>query len=408
MDPMTHRRLSEDLRSVNLADPLSFSRPDLHDIWRRFRREAPVYLHPETEKGPSFWVLSRYADVRSLYQDHRRFSSKPGNMLPSLHKPGGDPAAGIALALTDAPRHHAMRSALLKAFGPRSRDLIVNRLQPRVDRLIERVTGAGPVDFAKEVAEKISMGTICDLLGFPAADHDRLLTLSRQALSSDEVDQTDEQAWVARNELLLHCQDLVEARRSHPADDLVSAMVGCLVDGEPMTNEHLVVNCYGFILAGDQTSRLAMVDSLVAFRDFPQEWEALKQGHRDIGSAVEEVVRWASPVMHVARTVVEDVDVGGHTLRAGDTVTGWNTSANRDDAAFEKPDTFNLGRTPNQHLGFGHGAHFCFGAFLGRAEIGALLSTLVRRVDDLYVHSDQPGVYSTFLHGYSSLTVELS
>ena len=405
---MTHTTLSEDVQSLNLADPVTFSRPELHDMWRRLRSEAPVYLHPETEQGPAFWVVSRYSDVRALYQDHRRFSSRAGNMLPSLHKPGGDPAAGMALALTDAPAHQLMRSALLKAFTPRSRDLIVNRLQQRVDSLIDVVLGAGPVDFAKEVAEKVSMGTICDLLGFPAADHSELLALSRQALSSDEIDQTDEQAWVARNELLLHCQDLVEERQRRPTDDLVSAMVTCRVEGRPLTIEQLVVNCYGFILAGDQTSRLAMVEAMVAFRDFPPAWQALTQQQCEIGTAVDEVVRWSSPVMHVGRTVVEDVELGGETLRAGDIVTGWNTSANRDEAAFAEPDRFDVGRTPNPHLGFGYGAHFCFGAFLGRAEIGAVLDVLVRRVRDLSVQEDEARLYSTFLHGFSSVTVELN
>lgn len=405
---MTHSSLSEEIESINLADPSTFSRVDLHDVWRRFRAEVPVYLHPETEAGPSFWVLSRYEDVRRLYQDNERFSSRPGNMLPSLHKPGGDPAAGMALALMDAPRHNAMRSKLLKAFSPRIRELIVNRLQQRVDALIDDIRGIGPVDFAKEVAEKVSMETICDLLGFPFADHDHLLGLSRQALSSDEIDQTDEQAWVARNELLLYCQDLVEERRRNPTEDLVSAMTTCRIEGELFTTEELIVNCYGFILAGDQTSRLAMIDSLVAFREFPQQWDALKQGRCELVTAVDEVVRWATPVMHVGRTVLSDLEFSGQTFREGDIVTGWNTSANRDETTFEDPDSFNLGRAPNPHLAFGHGPHFCFGAFLGRAEIGAVFKTLARSVDDIVVHDDQRPLYSTFLHGFSSLTVELT
>lgn len=401
------RIMSEGIESINLADPRTFSRDDLHDVWRRFRTEAPVYRHPETEAGPPFWVLTRYEDVRALYQDHERFSSRPGNMLASLHKPGGDPAAGMALALTDAPQHNTMRSTLLRAFSPRIRELIVNRLQERVDSLIDGVRGNGPVDFASEVAEKVSMGTICDLLGFPAEDHDELLGLSRQALSSDDLDQTDQQAWVARNELLLRCQDLIEERRRNPTEDLITAMTTCRVDGELLTIDQLVVNCYGFILAGDQTSRLAMVDALVAFQEFPRQWEALKQGRCAIGTAVDEVVRWATPVMHVGRTVVHDLEFAGRHFHEGDIVTGWNTSANRDAAAFAQPDTFNLDRAPNHHLAFGYGPHFCFGAFLGRAEIGTVLTTLARTVDDIVVH-DKRRLYSTFLHGFGSLTVELN
>jgi cytochrome P450 len=386
---------------------MTFARLDMAAVWRRFRAEAPVHRHRETGHGRPFWVLSRYRDVRALYQDDERFSSHHGNMLTSLHKPQGDPAAGMMLALTDAPRHHTMRSILLKAFSPRSRELVVNRLETRVAALLRDGMARGTFDFARDVAERVSMGTICDLLGFPPADHDRLLDLSREALSSDEADQTDEQAWTARNELLLYCQDIAEERRRNPADDLVSAMATCTIDGTPMTVEELVVNCYGFILAGDQTSRLAMVGGLLAFTRFPAQWAALRDGRVPVASAVDEVLRWTTPVMHVGRTAVTDVEVDGHTIRAGDVVTGWNTAANADEEVFGEPGTLDLGRAPNPHLTFGFGPHFCFGAYLGRAEVRAVLETLCREVADIELRGAAKPLYSTFLRGYGSLPVEL-
>jgi cytochrome P450 len=399
--------LDLDLAAVDLTDPMTFAHLDMAEVWRRFRTEAPVHRHPETEHGRAFWVLSRYSDVRALYQDDERFSSHHGNMLASLHKPHGDPAAGMMLALTDAPRHHTMRSILLKAFSPRSRELVVNRLEARVAALLRDAMSKGTFDFARDVAERVSMGTICDLLGFPEADHDRLLDLSRQALSSDEAEQTDEQAWTARNELLLYCQDVAEERRRHPVDDLVSAMATCTIDGRPMTDEELVVNCYGFILAGDQTSRLAMVGGLLAFTRFPAQWEALRDGRVPVAAAVDEVLRWTTPVMHVGRTAVTDVEIDGHPIRKGDIVTGWNTSANADDEVFAEPGALDLGRAPNPHLTFGFGPHFCFGAYLGRAEVRAVLETLCRNVADIELRGAARPLYSTFLRGYGSLPVEL-
>ena len=396
-----------DLAAVDLTDPMTFADLDMAEVWRRFRAEAPVHHHPGTERGRAFWVLSRYRDVRALYQDDERFSSHHGNMLASLHKPHDDPAAGMMLALTDAPRHHTMRSILSKAFSPRSRDLVVNRLEARVAALLHDAMGKGTFDFARDVAERVSMGTICDLLGFPAADHDRLLELSRQALSSDEADQTDEQAWTARNELLLYCQDVAVARRGNPLDDLVSAMATCTIDGRPMTDEELVVNCYGLILAGDQTSRLAMVGGLLAFARFPDQWEALRDGRVPMAAAVDEVLRWTTPVMHVGRTAVTDVEIGDRTIRKGDIVTGWNTSANADEDVFPEPGVFDLGRTPNPHLTLGFGPHFCFGAYLGRAEVRAVLETLCREVADIELRGAARPLYSTFLRGYGSLPVEL-
>jgi cytochrome P450 len=396
-----------DLAAVDLAEPLTFSRFDMGDVWRRFRAEAPVYRQPETPDCPPFWVLSRYRDVRALYQDDVRFISAPGNMLASLRKPHGDAAAGKMLALTDAPRHQQMRSMLLKPFSRRIREFVMHRLQKRVEQLLTDAMREVTFDFARDFAERVSMGTIGDLLGFPVGDHARLLDLSRESLSSDEVDQTAEQAWTARNELLLYCAEHAERRRRDPGDDLVSAMAVGTVDGTPMTLDELTLNCYGFILAGDQTSRLAMVGGLLALIRFPEQWNALKSGRVPVSSAADEVVRWATPVMHVARTARTDVEIDGRLIRAGDIVTGWNTSANRDEEVFTDPDTFDLGRAPNPHLAFGYGPHFCFGAYLGRAEIAAVLRALCRTAAHVELRGEPRPLYSTFLQGYSSLPVQV-
>ncbi|MGQ4348253.1 cytochrome P450 [Streptomyces sp. SAS_275] len=398
---------ADDLNRVDLTDPSTFLRTDMEDFWRRVRTEQPVYLHPATDRGSPFWVVSRHADVMAVLQDAERFSSQPGNMMSSLHKPGGDPAAGKILALTDAPRHNAMRTILLKAFSPRIRKGVTDKLQQRVDQILGHGIGTGTFDFAKEVAEVIPMGTICDLLGFPSTDHKYVLDLSREAVSADDEGQTEEDVWLSRNELLIYSQEIIETRREDPQDDLISAMATCRINGEPMTDDEVVVNCYGFILAGDHTSRLAMVGALLAFAQHPDQWRALKEGRVSIASAVEEIVRWTTPAMHIGRTATADVTIGGRTIREGEHVILWITSANRDESVFPDPHRFDLARTPNKHLGFGFGPHFCFGSYLGRAEIAAVLKTLVSRVDRIELTGDPKALYSTFLRGYSSLPVSL-
>ncbi|MFF1520343.1 cytochrome P450 [Streptomyces sp. NPDC058305] len=398
---------ADDLNRVDLTDPSTFLRTDMEDFWRRVRTEQPVYLHPATDRGSPFWVVSRHADVMAVLQDAERFSSQPGNMMSSLHKPGGDPAAGKILALTDAPRHNAMRTILLKAFSPRIRKGVTDKLQQRVDQILGHGVGTGTFDFAKEVAEVIPMGTICDLLGFPSTDHKYVLDLSREAVSADDEGQTEEDVWLSRNELLIYSQEIIETRREDPQDDLISAMATCQINGEPMTDDEVVVNCYGFILAGDHTSRLAMVGALLAFAQHPEQWRALKEGRVSIASAVEEIVRWTTPAMHIGRTATADVTIGGRTIREGEHVILWITSANRDESVFPDPHRFDLARTPNKHLGFGFGPHFCFGSYLGRAEIAAVLKTLVSRVDRIELTGDPKALYSTFLRGYSSLPVSL-
>lgn len=398
---------ADDLNSVDLTDPKTFLHTDMEDFWRRVRADQPVYLHPATDRGSEFWVVSRHSDVMAVLQDPERFSSQPGNMMSSLHKPGGDPAAGKILALTDAPRHNAMRTILLKAFSPRIRKGVTDKLQQRVDHVLGHAVGTGTFDFAKEVAEVVPMGTICDLLGFPSTDHKYVLDLSRETVSADDEGQTEEDVWLSRNELLIYCQEIIEARRESPQDDLISAMATCRINGEPMTDDEVVVNCYGFILAGDHTSRLAMVGALLAFSQHPDQWLALKEGRVSIASAVEEIVRWTTPAMHIGRTATAEVTIGGQTIREGDHVILWNTSANRDESVFSDPHSFDLARTPNKHLGFGFGPHFCFGSYLGRAEITAVLKTLISRVDRIELMGDPKALYSTFLRGYSSLPVSL-
>lgn len=404
---MNHRSSSapvEDLGRLNLADPATFVRPDIADLWRRLRTEQPVYLHPATPQGPEFWVLTRYVDVLSVYKDPETFSSRRGNMLTSLLT-GGDPASGNLLAVTDPPRHSAVRAMLLKSFSPRVLRQVADGVRDRAERLVTAAVTRGACDFAKDVAEQLPMGTICDLLGVPASDHAELLRLSKQSLSSDEPDQSAEDTRLARNEILLYFADLAHHRRSRPRDDVISALATCRIDGRPLTEEEVVLNCYGLVLAGDETSRLAMTGAVVTFARDPEQWRALTTGRVSLSDAVEEILRWTTPAMHVGRTAQADTIIGGHRIRAGDLVTVWNISANRDEEIFADPETFDLARSPNKHLTFGHGPHFCLGAYLGRAEVAAVVDHMRRTVDEIELSAEPRPLYSTFLRGYSSVPV---
>jgi cytochrome P450 len=391
--------------NVNLADPDTFPDVGLDEYWRLRRAEQSPYLHPATASGPPFWVLSRYRDVLTLYQDHERFSSYAGNMLPSLHKPGGDPAAGKILALTDPPRHTAVRAMLLKSLTPRTRNYIVTQLQNRVNGLIAAAREQGTVDFAAVVAQRIPIATICDLVGFPTEDHALLLEWSMKALAADGDEDVGDDVWAARNDLLLYCAELAEERRAEPRDDLLSALVMGTVGGEPLSTEEVILNLYGLLLAGDQTARMAMTGAVHALAQHPQQWRALKSGDVPMAAAVEEILRWTTPLTHVGRTATTDVEMGGQLIAAGDLVTGWNSSANRDPESFAEPDVFDLVRTPNKHLSLGHGHHFCLGSYLGRAEVTAVLSALCPTVESIELCGIPTRTRSTVLQGFDSLSV---
>jgi cytochrome P450 len=403
---MSPRTAAEDLAQVNLTDPATFVQPAMEDVWRRLREEHPVYLHPATETTPEFWVLTRYEDVLSVYKDPGRFVSRRGNMITSLMK-GGDPGGGKMLAVMDAPRHTALRTTLLKSFSPRALQHVVDKVRVRADQRVAAAVDAGTCDFAAEVADHIPMGTICDLLGVPPSDQAELLRLSKQALSSDDAEQSEEDVWLARSEILLYFAELAEFRRSVPKDDLISTLATAHVDGAPLTEEELVLNCYGLILAGDETSRLAATGAVWHFSQNPDSWDALRTGRVPLPAAVEEILRWTTPAMHLGRTAATDVEIGSRTITAGDTVTAWNVSANRDETVFTDPYVFDPARTPNRHLTFGYGPHFCLGAYLGRAEIAAVVDALLRTVDRIEAQREPEPVYSTFLRGFSSLTVRL-
>ncbi|AOR31275.1 cytochrome [Streptomyces fodineus] len=396
-----------DLDAVDLTDPRTFVPPgpgDLHDLWQRFRTERPVHHHRPTAGRPGFWALTRYADVLAVYKDNDRFTSERGNVLATLLQ-GGDSAAGKMLAVTDGSRHRAIRNLMLRSFSPRALHHVVEQVRTRTRDLLAQVLDRDGFDYAEAIAEHIPMGTICDLMAVPPQDRQPLLDWNKQVLSADSSDGTAEDAWLARNEILLYFSDLARSRRRTPGDDVISALATGEIDGRPLTEEEIVLNCYSLIIGGDESSRMASIGAVLGFLEHPGQWRAFKAGEVGVDSATEEVLRWTTPAMHFGRRALVDVEIGGRTIPAGDVVTLWNSSANFDESVFADPRRYDLGRTPNKHVTFGFGPHFCLGAFLGREELKALLAALRDLVAAVESRGPARRVYSNFLYGYSSLPV---
>lgn len=397
----------DELNALNLAEPRVHTEYDLSEAWRYLRINEPVYWHVEISDQPGFWVLTRHADVASIYRDTTRFTSERGNVLETLLQ-GGDSAAGRMLAVTDGPRHTGLRKILLKPFSPRALEVIVQRVRQSTRRLMVDAVRKGRTDFARDVAAHIPLATICDLLGVPEEDRDHILSQTSSALSSDAEKRESTDSWVAKNELLLYFADLVQARRDTPQADLVSLLSSHQINGEHLSDDEIMLNCYSLILGGDETARLSMIGAVLALAEHPDQWRALKQGEVTLESSVEEVLRWTTPAMHSGRTAMEDVVIGGRTVKKGDIVTIWNVSANRDEEEFDSPDQLWLHRSPNRHLSFAHGPHFCLGAYLARMEISAMLDGLRTFVSDIKVVEPTKRIYSNFLSGFSSLVVDFA
>lgn len=398
-----------DLDAVDLTDPSTFvtdSPGELHDLWQRFRAERPVHHHRPTGGRPAFWALTRYEDVLAVYKDNNRFTSERGNVLATLLQ-GGDSAAGKMLAVSDGPRHRAIRNLMLRSFSPRALRHVVEQVRTRTRDLLAQALERDAFDYAEAIAEHIPMGTICDLMAVPPQDRQPLLDWNKQVLSADSSDGTAEDAWLARNEILLYFSDLARSRRRNPGDDVISALATGEIEGRALTEEEIVLNCYSLIIGGDESSRMASIGAVLGFIQHPGQWRAFKAGEVSVDSATEEVLRWTTPAMHFGRRALVDVEIGGRTVPAGDIVTLWNTSANFDESVFADPRRYDLGRTPNKHVTFGFGPHFCLGAFLGREELKALLAALRDMVGDIESRGPAQRVYSNFLYGYSSLPVAL-
>ncbi|MFI1019076.1 cytochrome P450 [Streptomyces sp. NPDC020965] len=395
------------LESIDLTDPRTFIETDLHAMWARFRAEQPVYRHPATGGAPPFWVLSRHADVLAVYRDNKRFTSERGNVLATLLQ-GEDSASRKMLAVTDGPRHREIRNLMLKSFSPRVLEPVVAGVHRRTGALLDQALERGTLDFVTELADHIPINTIGDLMGVPAEDREQLVHWNTLTLSRTSADDSETEEWLARNEILLYFSGLAAERRRRPGDDVISALATGTVDGAPLSEEEIIFNCYSLIIGGDESSRMSSIGALIALADHPDQWRALKDGAVEPGAAVEEVLRWTTPAMHFGRRALVDVEIGGRTLRAGDVVTLWNSSANFDEEVFPDPYRFDLARTPNKHVAFGYGPHFCLGAFLGRTHVDAMLAALRSRVGRIEILGSPLRLYSNFVHGYVGLPVRLT
>lgn len=393
---------------IDLTDPRAHAEGDLDGggLFAALRLRAPVSWHGPTGSSPGFWVVTRYDDVLACYRDPARFTSVHGNVLGTLTR-GGDSASGLMLPVSDGSRHLAVRRRLLPALLPRALPPVTAAIQEAVRRLLADAIDRERVDFAGDVAAQVPLGAICQLLDVPESDRAFIFANTSAALAAEEPDQPAADAQLAQSELLLYFAKLARERQEAPGADVVSLLATSEIDGEPLTEPEIVMNCYSLVLGGDETARLAMIGGVRELAAQPDEWKRLRSGEVDLDTAVEEVLRWTTPAMHAGRTVTEDTMLGGQRLPAGDVVTLWNSSANRDEQAFPAPERFDLARQPNRHLTFGHGPHFCLGAHLARVELRCLLETLREWSPSIELAAEPRPIYSNFLTGYSSLPLYL-
>lgn len=395
------------LDTLDLGDPATFADHDLGGFWRTLRDTAPVHWNPPADGRRGFWVLTRHDDITATYRDNVNFTSERGNVLVTLLE-GGDAAAGRMLAVTDGHRHHELRKILQRVLSPRVLDQVARTVRTNTRLWIREAVESGGCDFAEQIAGRIPMTTISNLLGVPEQDRDYLLSLTKAALSAEDEDVDEVDSEMARNEILMYFMDVVEERRESPGDDVISMLIGSSIDGVPLSDEDVVLNCYSLIIGGDETSRLTMIDCVHTIAARPEQWRRLKHGEVEVETAVDEVLRWASPTMHFGRSVVRETELHGVRLRPGEIVTLWHASGNRDERVFARPGEFDLGRTPNKHMAFGYGPHFCVGSYLAKVEIAELLKALRDFTTGFEQTEEALRIRSNFLTGFSTMPVRFA
>jgi cytochrome P450 len=311
--------------------------------------------------------------------------------------------------VTDPPRHGAIRQVLAPVFAPRA----ARRWQARIDEIaadvVARILEAeAPVDFATEVTA-LPAFTVCDLLGVPTADWGEISRLTATAFGAKQSGGIDGDAEkvVAHTELFAYLDDLARAKRKEPGEDIVSRLVAGPADGEPFSDDEILLNCEGVINGGVETTRHAASRGILGFLRNPAQWSRLRSEPQLSSAAVEEVLRWATPPLMVMRHATRDVSIADVPIAAGEPIVVCNAAANRDPAVFPDPEAMLIDRHPNRHLSFGLGPHFCIGAALARMELSALFGALSGRVRAIEEAGEVRHLRSNFIWGVSSLPVIL-
>ncbi len=390
---------------------------DLRDgAFATLRREAPVKFFevpglPGFEAGPGHWALTTFEHVRHASRHPEVFSSVPASTTLAEIDPSVAEFGGSMINLDD-PRHQRLRSIVNRAFTPKMVARIEDSVRSRARRLVDDMVANHPdgqADFVEAVSGPLPLQIICDMMGIPEEDEPRIFHWTTVLLGAgdEEVAHGRDEIIQAVFDLAAYGTELAESRRAHPRDDLTTNLVQAEVDGERLTSADIASFFILLSGAGNETTRNAISHGMVALSRYPAEkakWWADFDGLAD--TAVEEIVRWATPVIFMRRTLTEDVQLAGQQMTAGDKVSMWYNSANRDESVFDNPWLFDVTRNPNPHFGYGAGgAHFCLGANLARREIRVAFEELRRRVPDI-VAIDEPAILqSAFIHGIKRLQV---
>jgi len=402
------------LHEIDLTDLEFFVHGDPYEAFRIMRAEAPLYWH-ERAPGRGFWAVTRYDDALKVYHDPDTYSSERGISLQFNSAGTTDENAGFGMMMitTDPPRHGKIRQIINRRFTPRAVSVYEDDIRRIMGGIIDAVIEQGQCDFVVDVAAKLPTAVICEAMGIPRENWDLMFKLTNMSIGTDDPEyqqgrSAQETGAAAEAEIFGFFSKLIDQRKKNPGEDLISALVHGEVEGVKLTDLEVLFNCFLLIVAGQETTRNATSGGILAMIQNPAEAARLKNDPSIINTAIEEILRYTTPVTHILRVTKQDGELRGQKIEKGSRVVIWNISANRDEGAFVQPDAFDLTRTPNDHVAFGHGEHFCLGANLARLELRVVIDEIARRMPDIELAGPVERLRSNFVAGIKHMPVRFT
>jgi cholest-4-en-3-one 26-monooxygenase len=398
-----------------IPDGYDFTDPDvlLKGIpvteFAELRKTAPVWWNAQTESifdDGGYWVISKHEDIKSISKNGDLWSTNRKGAVMRLPEGVTSEQLDLTKALLinhDAPEHTRLRKIVSRLFTPRAVKALEEKLAVAAREIVAAAAEKGSGDFVGDVATKLPLQAIADLIGVPEEDRERLFHWTNSIMNTDDPD-FDSDPTTANAELMGYAYTMAEERRRCPADDIVTRLIEADVDGESLGDVEFAFFVILLAVAGNETTRNAMTHGMNAFFDNPEQWELFKRERPE--TAVDEITRWATPVHCFQRTAMADVELSGVTVRAGQRVGLFYSSANFDEDVFDRPFEFDVTRNPNPHLAFGgNGAHYCIGANLARMEIKLIFDEIAAQIPDISKLAEPQRLRSGWINGVKELPV---
>ena len=392
-----------------------------HELWTHLRKESPGYWYAQRGHTP-FWAITKHEDIMEVSSQPDIFSNEAGGIIvlneaqiqSFIEGGSGSPLAQMKTIITmDPPEHRSYRKVASGYFTPRGVTNLDEIVKSSAAAIFDELPDEGEVDFIETIAQKHPLRVLATILGINEEQEERLLVITQELFGGEDPDmqRQGEDREAARKELGMEFymlfDEIIKDRRACPRDDLATMLANAeLSDGCPLGELETLGYYLIVFTAGHDTTRNALSGAISAFLDHPDQFERLRQDPSLSKSAVDEIVRWTTPVNYMKRQAVQDYELRGQKIKAGEELALFYCSANRDEDVFEDPFTFDIGRSPNRHLGFGWAEHYCLGAHLAKASMKALTEEMVRRIDWMEPNGERTFISSNFVVGLKTLPVK--